>query len=146
HGHTWTHDPGPPPPACPVCGDTLVMAADPTAPANPLSPPPFVLSIPPGHPVPGGKDPTLPPDPNPPPPLPATTPAPTPAPGRADVVLLVRGRGAPPPPSRSSASPPARWPPPATRGSISPRRWSLATRSCTRSGAAGWAWCTRPGR
>lgn len=71
HGHTWTHDPGSPPAACPVCGDTLVMATVPTDRVQPISPRPFVLSIPPGQPIAGSKDPTLPPDPIPP--IPAAT-------------------------------------------------------------------------
>ncbi len=57
-GHTWAPDPGAAPASCPICGDTLVMSADPT---EPKAAPAFVLSLPPGHQVPGGKDPTLPP-------------------------------------------------------------------------------------
>ena len=62
-GHTWTPPTaGPPPSSCPVCGDTVLMAADPTAEAK-VHQPAFVMAVPADHPDPGGKDATLPPDP-----------------------------------------------------------------------------------
>jgi WD40 repeat protein len=63
HGHTWTPPTaGPPPSACPVCGDTIVMAADPTTEAK-VRQPAYVVAVPPDHPDPEGKDATLPPGP-----------------------------------------------------------------------------------
>lgn len=61
-GHAWTPPLDEPPPgACPVCGDTVVMSADPTAEAK-APPPEFVVAVPADHPDPAGKEATLPPD------------------------------------------------------------------------------------
>ena len=61
HGHDWTPPiDGPPPSMCPVCGDTVVMAADPTA-EEKAHQPSFVVTVPPDHPDPDGKHATLPP-------------------------------------------------------------------------------------
>jgi WD40 repeat protein/serine/threonine protein kinase len=62
-GHTWTTPADAPAPrACPVCGDTVMMADDPTAEAEPKQPA-FVVAVPPDHPDPEGKEATLPPGP-----------------------------------------------------------------------------------
>src|SRR5690349_4174930 len=61
-GHAWTPPPDEPlPGSCPVCGDTVVMSADPTGEAKAM-PPEFVMAVPPDHPDPAGKEATLPPD------------------------------------------------------------------------------------
>jgi WD40 repeat protein/serine/threonine protein kinase len=62
-GHVWTPPINDSPPrACPVCGDTVVMMADPTAEA-PAHQPAYVVAVMPDHPDPEGKKATLPPDP-----------------------------------------------------------------------------------
>ena len=62
-GHAWTPPiDDSPPRACPVCGDTVVMMADPTA-EVPAHQPAFVVAVPSDHPDPAGKKLTLPPDP-----------------------------------------------------------------------------------
>ena len=62
-GHAWTPPiDDSPPRACPVCGDTVVMSADPTA-ESPAHRPAYVVAVPPDHPDPGGTHATLPPDP-----------------------------------------------------------------------------------
>src|SRR5262245_47537029 len=62
-GHVWTPPTDDSPPgACPVCGDTVVMSADPTG-ESPVHRPAYVVSVPTDHPDPAGKDATLPPDP-----------------------------------------------------------------------------------
>lgn len=59
HGHTWTHTATHVPSACPVCGDTVIDAFDPTLEVK-AHQPAFVFAVPTGHA--GGKDDTLPPD------------------------------------------------------------------------------------
>ena len=52
-GHVWTPPTDDSPPrACPVCGDTVVMTADPTAEA-PVHRPAYVVAVPTDHPDPG---------------------------------------------------------------------------------------------
>lgn len=94
-GHAWTPDPGPPPTACPVCGDTVVLAADPTDLAAPLAAEPqFVLAVAPGQPAPGSKDPTLPLGPRHPPAEPPPKPA---TPTQTPSFSSLSGMPAPPP-------------------------------------------------
>src|SRR5262245_53928151 len=60
-GHTWTPPiAGPVPSVCPICGDTVLMAANPTAEAS-VPQPAFVVAVPENHPDPAGKAATLPP-------------------------------------------------------------------------------------
>ncbi|MCI0704721.1 MAG: protein kinase [Planctomycetia bacterium] len=55
HGHTWTPSDGSVATACPVCGDTILIACDPTEEAKPV----FVVAMEEGRAQIGGQDATL---------------------------------------------------------------------------------------